>query len=262
MRLASFVMAWAVAGTGLVTGCSLVLDWDPEGLACDMQFCSVGYTCLADKCIKDDSLAEGETCNNTAQCIGALVCSPSHFTCLKPCTSETLYRPTSDCDAGQFCAPAYDETESLIPVCAPSECTVNEDCRASEICVSINSTASACLLLCEIDWNSGMYVDSCQGTPIDPKYCQPIGVRDNEQLVCQDSDPSNANVAGGLCNLGTSPCEPGLACVDGQCTQHCNPTGGGPGSVCPTAPGTSTAQVCCSRSTSNGPYGVCKVTCT
>ena len=73
-------------GFGLIfSGCSLILDWDPQGLPCeDTVTCADGYSCLVNLCILNDSVPEGSTCNRTEQCSGDLICA--NFSCADACT--------------------------------------------------------------------------------------------------------------------------------------------------------------------------------
>lgn len=246
-------MKWAwVLGLSSLVGCTLVLDWDKNQLPCDSeQECLDGYTCLGTACIADSSVAEGGSCNNDVQCGSKLICDHKRFRCFEPCS--TFYRSTSDCDGQYFCAdhPVEDPVTGVSTprgACVPSECTNDDSCNkpnrpAGEICVKITSSASACILGCDVDWTGAIdntYSNNCGSTPSEPKYCQPIGLA--KRLVCLPT--SNAGEGeDDLCEPIESPCRElteagdgpvtGLACVDSQCRRHCKPQAlGGSGSQC------------------------------
>ncbi len=233
----------------LLSSCTLLLDWDPNEKPCDSQRrCLDGYSCLGTYCIADDSVAEGETCNQDAQCADDLACSPGPFVCRKPCSR--YFEFTQNCDAGEFCMP-YPTTDAngapkIGGACYASQCTSTAQCDSGEVCVKIHSSASACIPGCELRWTaSSLYADSCEPEPGKPQYCQPIGAQGGDMLVCLETSDTAQGV-GDICSPVSQPCLPGLACISGVCKQHCNLSGGEP---CPGS--------CVKQQTSTAEYGIC-----
>lgn len=245
-------LLWALAAVG----CSLVLNWDAAGLPCKNNACATGYTCLVNQCISDDSLADGETCNNDRQCEPGLVCAPSLFTCRKPCPADDFLSVSSACNSGQYCTPVLNEDSAYEGACVDSAgCDVDGDCDSGEACVKLGATASACLVRCEITFGSGgSYDDNCGSTALSRKYCQPVGLEDAERMICLDTT-SSAEGAGSFCSPVTQPCQEGLACIGTVCRTHCAPSAQG------SAPQCNGNQVCCSLNTSTDQYSVCKASC-
>jgi hypothetical protein len=249
----------------LGASCSLALDWDPEGLPCLNGECAKGYSCLVNKCVADNSLAVGETCNKDQQCDASLVCAPNLFTCRIPCSETDGYKAPAECPSGEYCLPVRTDRDGDVQqyvyagVCVQSErCSSDPQCPdAGDACVKISSSAFACLDRCEITWVGGTdYTDSCGSSPRQPRYCTPVGQATAERLVCLDSRPTGgAQPKGAACEPVTQPCEPGFACVQGSCYRHCNSN---PGSgIC------DAGETCCAmlEALEGSRYGVCAVSC-
>ncbi|MBI3179243.1 MAG: hypothetical protein HYZ27_06250, partial [Deltaproteobacteria bacterium] len=253
------ILALAAAITG-VAGCVLILDWDPDGLPCDdKKKCSDGFSCLVTQCIKDDSLSEGDTCTQSDQCSGSLVCGNTPFYCRQPC-NDFFARGT--CDIREYCRPEHREGASVwTGTCFASECSSNSDCENGRACVRITGSASACLFLCEPEVDgANAYIDNCGSTPTNPKYCEVVGI--DRVPVCLDAVGANKNV-GEICapvaDVTASACARELSCVPdlSQCSPYCN-TGT---NDCSGAP--PTAVLCCPYTTpANWNYGLCQSDCT
>ncbi len=250
-------------------GCSLALEWDPNKLPCENGQCDDGFTCLVHECIIDNSLLEDETCNLDDQCESPMICAPSLFTCLKEC--ESFYKSGAACGAGRYCHPVFDENAgssgSWTGVCVQSSgCQADpRECDTGEACVKISATADACLDGCEISWGlNDEYSDSCGSSILEQKYCQPIGVAGDEQLLCLDTRVGAAGL-GQNCDSVTNPCQREadtgvfLACIDGRCLRHCNSALDAGDEQC------ASPTTCCARSlgvgASSGTYGFCSDSC-
>lgn len=241
-RHSSIAAAWALAlgAVAALAGCSLALDWDPNGQLCDAKGkCLDGYTCVAgagngSSCVADHSLSVGDTCVTDVQCGDATVCSGPAvvgWACRKSCTS---YFRTDTCDADSYCRPSHDPTSaSGVPrgSCVKSECTTDADCqkdlKLGSVCVRIAATVGACLFPCK-DPSGTTGIPSCTGVSNiwdagSTQYCQPLGT--SVRLVClqQSATPQGAaatcgdKVTSATCN-GLA----GLLCKEGQCRQYCN----------------------------------------
>lgn len=250
----SVFAALAVACLG--TGCSAVLDWDPDGLACLDQQCRSGFTCLGTTCVRDGTLARGETCNDDLQCSKnpvELVCPDSVFVCSQACSNDDFYSQGT-CRSGEYCRPVFD-TEQWTGACVASDgCSSDEDCLgANEVCVRITSQASACLIGCTVTFPSGAYSDTCGSTQSAQRVCQPVGLSSAQRLVCIDITEPTPQAENNPCtNVVTSACAPGLACIEGKCRKHCDPAG---------ANQCGTSNTCCTRqleqNASPNAYSVC-----
>ncbi len=220
-------------------GCSLALDWNPNRQQCDKgNVCSVGYSCLGTECVKDRSLADGETCNDNEQCQSGLICTPHPFLCRKPC--DAYYVATGNCDRGTFCRPTPDlDTGDPVGSCVKSECNADGDCGPGKVCVKITDFAGTCLPSCSPSFPSGSYADGCQSSLSGPQlYCQPLPLAPDEPVCIDQSDPPQPNY-NAQCDFGKATCARGSACIGGQCREYCDQTTGQPcGSArCSTASG-------------------------
>jgi hypothetical protein len=248
---------WFITIFTSFAGCSLFLDWDPNGLLCDAGVCSTGYTCLGDRCIRDQSIAQGGTCSISQQCETGLVCQPGigNFICVPGC--NLIYQTPPECSATQFCAPP--PTGETYGNCTNSECTIDSDCEdASESCVQISAQANACLKRCTISFAGATYSDTCtSGGTV--SACQPVGEVGAESLVCLDiAAEITPKIKGANCAIVTAPCEKTLDCrvfsdpTQNVCVRfcandnHCN---------------IGQLEHCCSVVSDSATYGFCATSC-
>lgn len=194
-------------------GCSLVLDWEPEGQPCaaSQPRCLEGYSCLGDTCVANASVPRGEVCDEDVQCADSLLCRG--FQCAEPC--EGLFSQFSDCKFDELCAPFITQEGVAEGFCVKSECAVDDDCTLGSIrrsCVPIKVNAGACFSGCEFSFDpAGSYSDSC-ASDSGAVYCQPIG-RDSAtqggQLVCLDAGTTQE---GDPCSPFLQDCGEGFVC--------------------------------------------------
>lgn len=217
---------WGAALAGALTcvGCTLILDWDPEGLPCEEGVCADGYSCLASHpCVLDGSIEKGVTCSQDAQCGVGLICAGG-FTCATPCAHNSYYKSTADCEADEYCREQHQSVEGKDlwrGYCESADsCQGGAKCGDSDgkLCVEITSSANACLVGCEIAWTGEDYDGNCGGTLTQIQYCQPLGKSD--RLVCRDTE-ADAQEVGQECDLAGKTCKRELACVDGLCRKYC-----------------------------------------
>ncbi len=231
MLTKSTLSSAAVGLAGLaVSACSLILDWDAEGLPCDREKnCAREYSCLVDRCVAKESLVLNETCSQSDQCAGSpdVICGSDPFTCRRRCGD--MYGAPGNCQADEYCRPEQSrELENRwIGTCFASECRRDEDCRSDRVCVSISPTAGACLLQCDYDFSTGSYEDNCGGVDTE-QYCQPIGESRNQTLVCLEALGDIRASLGGPCAPVENPCEDEMVCAEGVCRFYC-----GAGFACP-----------------------------
>jgi len=192
----------------LTAGCSLALEWDTDRLPCakdQAQACLDGYSCLAELCIADHSLGEGEPCGQTRQCSQELTCPVGDAACRRSCT--TYFDSGADCAAGQACFPIFDAPAELEAqaACLPSSCASDSDCDQGGVCVLVDEAIGHCYTACSYAIEGGSYQDdSEQGT------CHPAGPADHQRMVLWEAGQRNAGVP---CNVVEEPCAEGLVCL-------------------------------------------------
>ena len=259
--------------------CSFALNWDPNGLPCDVprgQVCNDGYSCAQREanqfvCIRDHSLNTNESCSLDRQCPVGNICPTDTRICLAACSLQQAYVAPA-CPAGAFCRASYSlamfsdgrpHTSVVVAACTPSDgCETGSACDRSNlqggICVPISNTANACLSGCEITWSVSAYSDNC-GPDANgyPRFCQPIGLTNQQYLTCQDSGAHPLAVDAPCTNPIETPCPPQTACIAGACRAHCQlenaPT---PGASC------QTGQTCCALHLNTSQViGYCATSC-
>jgi len=246
-------LTFLVCITGLFNGCSLALDWDPNGLRCasgQSSLCGESYSCLAGFCILDNSISQGNSCLYDRQCESGLIC-PS-FVCAKPC--ENYYDASeTTCDTDEYCAPIPKEdgegnsnyvgactattdrcsnTDGTHQCCDEADvcCDNSQNCQTGNICVSIKSGAKACLTTCEFEEQTSGGSQNNQIAEIDcvlpgqyVAYCDYLG--SPEKLVCLEGLPG-ATFEGenGYCDKVETPCQAGYLCHNHSCRVPCDLT--------------------------------------
>jgi hypothetical protein len=254
----------------LTAACSLYLDWDWAGLPCDAdKECYEGYSCLVNRCVLEHSLPVGETCSEDIQCAeDNTVCGSNPFTCRESCNA--YYRPTSDCGKALFCRPERvgdGASAQLQGTCFGSECTLDADCDATRICVTIELDAGACLSGCEYEIApaTGDHADNCGSVASNQLYCQPIGLPNDSRLVCLERiGNDDGNTENNTCDSIENPCKQfddlsgkptGLVCVEGLCHELCNPA--------PAVDVCESGKTCCPVRNRGDVtvYSVCKTNC-
>lgn len=229
-RVAALGLAVALLASG---GCSLVLSWESDEQLCLNGRCSPLFSCLVATCVPDQSVEEGATCNLDVQCADGRICAPEVFTCRLQCS--TYFASERECGPGQFCAPLRAD-DLWVGACLPdSGCATNTPaCLGVQTCVQTSADASDCMVPCEVkfDPTTGGYSDDCAPTSSAPVYCQPVGFRGKEQLVCLEAGERNE---GNQCNAFSSACRNGFACHAGTCRKYCSLGG----------TGCDNGQICC-----------------
>ncbi len=243
-----------------VSSCSLILNWDPDGLPCGAnKECADTYSCMVSECVADGSIPEDSTCSQEPQCEGApdVTCGSNPFTCRRRCTKPFETNSVCRSDEREYCRPEINRgtVGQAIGTCVKSECLTDNDCEVDRSCVSITSTALACMQLCQYDFDDLLneYLDRCGGSTSGQQYCQPVGPRDNRTFVCLDlPDDASRQAVGDPCDPLVSPCVVGAACViDKKCYKLCDET------ALPPVPQCGATEVCCPIS-SGGTARVCK----
>lgn len=210
----------ALAGALTCVGCALILDWDQEGLPCEKGACADGYSCRANQCVLNKSVEKKGTCYLDIQCQGKLVCA--NFKCATPCFGSSYYESTKDCEATEYCKeqhlPEAGEGGEWRGYCEGGDsCVGGASCGGGRKCVEITSTANACLVGCDIEWQGTDYDGTCESSG-KIEYCQPLGK--NNRLVCRETR-ADAQEAGQDCDLAGKACKRGLACIEGSCRKYC-----------------------------------------
>ncbi len=262
-----FSIAYFCATAALMTGCSLLLDWDENNQFCstpDMVCKADGYSCLGDRCVRDQSIPTGSTCSLDGQCEKGNYCvrgptlCPGNTTCTeepqlvcrKICDVKHAYQDSADCPIGFYCRPSPDPANSqqLRGACVESDCDEQNlgRCSSRQTCVMVREQAGVCFTPCEASFNSetGFVSDTCPKAPA-IENCQPVGLPSAERLVCisQSTLPSQkAN----SCDFANHTCSAALACIFGTCIEMCDPSSGAP---CHTN--------CVAVSSSATPYNTC-----
>ena len=195
----------------------LLLAWmsscgnSDEDLACNHDagaepLCPEGYSCRIDICIKDHSLAEGDTCNFQIQCAAGLVCPAYHFSCTPRCSS--YYQLGEDC-VGAVCMPLIDmDGVFLDDGYCTAECTTDLRCSGGKKCLLFTPSIGACFTTCAytLSADEGYQDNVSHG----PQSCHPLEVDGSHHLVAMPSGPGGL---GASCSLIEQACEPGLFCL-------------------------------------------------
>jgi hypothetical protein len=273
-RVKHLSLAMAMA---TLCGCSLVLDWAPDGLPCDTEKkCADGFSCLVNRCVAEGSLAVGDTCSASAQCedYPTNICGSNPFTCRKRCQDNYLSNTAGICLTGEYCRPEAerDKPTTWTGTCVASECTGNDQCRDrtpasnSKACVAVSPSANSCLQTCSVAVSGGVYSDTC-GSSNNQVYCQPVGPKASQSLVCLsrlDNNVTGLPNTGDPCRLVDTPCRPGAACTGDSgtfCRIYCdvgaNDLSNG-NAYCPQPGSPSPAPYCCAVTNGAGAlYAVC-----
>jgi hypothetical protein len=208
------VRAIAFITGACLAGCSLIVDTSIDNLKCAPdQKCSPGYSCRYDQCVKERSVAEGETCSQTVQCVTGLVCPPGAFTCAKRC--EKIYDVASDCGSDRVCAPVFDPDNAgkfIGGACIPTECSSGDAAAANtkcaneggrfqspnpaNKCIKLAANGGLCLLSCEIGTRTfadpGLGKDACTtDSKGNPSHCGIIASGDKICLPAGNATPSD-----------------------------------------------------------------------
>ncbi|MEO1173433.1 MAG: hypothetical protein AAFX94_15475 [Myxococcota bacterium] len=241
------------------SGCSLLLDWDQDGLPCSdtEPQCSEGFSCFFNQeCVRDGATPRGEQCSEDRQCAPDLFCR--NAVCREPC-SQAFYAEFDDCRGDEYCAP-FTPTEGPIEgFCVESDCLEDSDCVEAgsvQSCVRIKVSAGACLSSCEFGFDP-LYFDTCVVEPGGVEaYCQAIGRDDRDsgaELVCLDAGDA---LEGQPCNPILNPCQDGFTCDPtgsaAVCARFCSvndPASCGSG------------QICCQKEFGEARYSVCATNC-
>jgi hypothetical protein len=240
----------------LTQACSLALDLPLDDHKCDpAQRCTSGYTCLANVCIKNGSITEGDTCLSNEICQTGLICVYPEHLCRRECTSA-FAQSSAECPANYTCIPAHDEDGNAKASCVPNNCDhCQGDQSTSEKCVNLDSSTQLCLYTCSIACSGSP--SSCTPTCSDiNEACQPLGSNNIFTCVAGGSLPH-----GSTCDLRARLCEPSSACIrtvseqSGICVAYCALNNS---SSCAgrTDPFTSTAATCKTFGSQTG-LGVC-----
>ena len=218
-RWLSYLCLFGLASCAL--SCTVMLDWEPEGLPCSEEWeCSDGYSCRVNECVSLASVNKNDTCTETDQCINGHICSPEPP---RICTTSCESFMTGDDCIEEYCMPVSDP--AVGGICVPGDgCEDGTACNPIDTCVVLNDSTSVCLADCEISWEGASgtdYLDNCGSTTGDPYFCQAVGGRNKEQMVCLESSTQAQN-DGSNCNNGSQPCKNGSGCVGNFCRQYCN----------------------------------------
>ena len=265
--------AVCVAIAAGASACSLILNWNPNGLPCEFDAsvgteggytCLPGYSCalrsLSDPtqntCIEDFSILPNHNCQKDRQCTKGFICPAG--TCQQACDPNNAYTSPTGCSLGQYCKPFYStsmysdrgtHTATLTAACVPSDtCTAGSPCDPNDgtpgtgACVAINSSANACALGCDITFSVpttfNSYQEHCLGQNKLEASCEAVGPSGSQVTVCVLDYPAPL-VEGQACtNPVAQPCGTGLTCINGKCAYWC-PITTSQSSAC------ATGQYCC-----------------
>jgi hypothetical protein len=245
LRLRPAAVATLAAAWLTCVACSAVLNFSPDGLACDVangQACLAGYSCNSTNpntfvCVADHSLKAADACQLDRQCPDPLICPTGIGQCLAPCTLEQCYVPGAGCPATAYCRPVQSvamysdglaHAPKLVAACVASEsCTPGAQCTAEGIsggiCANMGS-ATACVVGCEVTFAAGKYSDNC-GKDVNGnlRFCQPLGPGPGQYVMaCLDAG-TTPQAAGSACaNPVAQPCAPGLGCINHVCRSYCD----------------------------------------
>jgi hypothetical protein len=237
---------WAAAALGL-TACSLILDFNPEGLPCDLsnkEGCLEGFSCNSPSpntfiCVGDQSLANGSVCQLDRQCPTGTICPTGVNLCVTPCDLSQAYVASSpNCPAYTYCRPVLStgmfsdgaaHPAQRVAGCVPTDsCTPGQACNSNlvqgGICADMRNSAAACVVGCEVKFNATAYADNC-GADVNgnPRFCQPLGPGPGlDVLACLDAG-TTPQPAGSPCgNPVAQPCAPGTGCIHNVCRAYTN----------------------------------------
>lgn len=219
------------------------------GCPCESGGCLAGASCLVAMCVEDASVAEGDVCDDSVQCIEPNICAPNLFVCARACSG---YYTENICQDDDYCRPLLGPDAVLVGACVHSDqCADDSGCNGGDACVPVTPSATACVAGCEISWNGVTYTDNCGHTPTEPKYCTPIGQIGEQRLVCLDTTIP-AQGESNPCDPVANPCEHGAACINGLCKRHCDTEN---------AVQCSGGDICCAVVQGGEVYGICDSSC-
>lgn len=264
---------------GLGTGCSLLLDWDPNNQPCNTDQtqpdCDDGYSCASGLCVSDRSIPRGDSCAKDKQCVEypAGICTPNPSVCRVQCT--TYYGPT-ECESGYYCRPSTESTSTTGTSttststtgtsttrgsCVASECPTPgaaTGCANKQYCFKIASSANACLASCgkPTTANPSSSLGYCAST----STCQPVGVSGSVSLACIAKSKTVVPL-GGTCDLGAATCDQAGACIGASlgatdpaiCRTLCDPA-----AAVGTTGACASPATCQSVAASGGTFGFCQ----
>ncbi len=236
-------LLWLAAAGGLIS-CSLLLDFNPDGLPCDVangQACLAGYSCNAPSpntyiCIADGALKKDAPCQLDRQCHSGLLCPSEVGTCVAPCPIAAAYVAGSpNCPTGEYCRPTMStamfsdgqvHAAQRVTACVPSDnCTPGAPCDSSAVrggsCADMKG-ASACVIGCEVTFAATTYRDNCGADALgNPRFCQALGPGPGyDVLACLDAGPTPQAVGSPCGNPVAQPCAPGLGCIRSICQAY------------------------------------------
>ncbi|MEE2961570.1 MAG: hypothetical protein VYA34_12575 [Myxococcota bacterium] len=239
----------------LLVGCTVVLDWDYEGLACgDDQPCMEGYSCFVSRCVQIQSIPRDQACSVNEQCQQGLVCPAPVYRCTSGCAN--LWGG-GDCSAGHYCLPVNDaKNQTLIGACVLGSGCSEQGCPDGKICANLNESTSECLVACEVDFSSGAASTNCfadmeTGTGA---FCQRVGGASDRVLACLELENANVGLLGKSCDGAENWCGSESLCLNKRCVGLCNMS---ETNVC------DEAEECCTLWLSDGQshVGYCAETC-
>jgi hypothetical protein len=215
------------------SGCSLLVEFDPEGRPCGPgKRCLDGYSCMVHTCVKDFSVEEGQTCYLSQNCKRGLVCTVPSFICRNDC--ERPFGNHTECPENQVCASVETPEGDDVAACVASDCDPDDAgaCQvageAPQTCIGVTTDSDGtaddglCKKSCSITCVSG----DCRGTcpPETPALsCQPLGP--DNTFGCLEE---GTGIQGDCCDQITRRCDRFHACVrsatgdDGTCLEYCD----------------------------------------
>ena len=207
----------------LLGGCTVVLDWDYEGLTCgDNQPCLEGYSCFVSRCVQVQSIPRDQPCSVNEQCQEALVCPDPVFRCTNGCAN--LW-DGGDCSAGHYCLPVNDEKNpTLIGACIAGLGCSEEGCSDGEVCANFNESTSECLDACKVDFTSGVASTNCfvDMETETRKVCHRLGGAGDRVLACLELEKVNIETVESSCDAVENWCGAESLCLNKRCVGLCN----------------------------------------